>query len=219
MRRYLIFDAHCSVCKRLAETVEEVVDGKLEAISIHSDEARILLDQAYPEGWKHAPYLLTVESDRVHAWTGMSAALRLTQLMGLRRTWRIWTLAWRHGVLWPFRSSSHTVVPSQSLKTRRQFLKAGLGVSLATVVAKLFNYSIFEPEAVYAGACDCTPPCYCTHVDTQTSCICYCHNCNVCPARSDYEVRNICLCGNPCNGYWHCVTIYCDSGQCTEQCA
>ena len=215
MKRYLVFNAKCSACSKLARSIEDAVGDKLEAINIDDSKAMTLLNQAYPEGWEHAPYLVTVEHGKVRAWTGINAVCRLTILMGPRQTWRIWSLARQHGVLWPFDSSK----PSAFTEERRQFLKTGIGVVLATGVAKLFNYSIFEPEEVHAAPCDCTPPCSCTHVDTQTSCICYCHNCNVCPARSDYEVRNICLCGAPCNGYWHCVTVYCNSWQCSEQCA
>ncbi len=220
MKHYLIFDARCTVCGQLAEAVRGATGGKVEAINIYDDKARILLDQAYPEGWEHTPYLVLTERGRVRAWTGIGAAVRLTRLMGPRQTWRIWTIARRHRVLWPFKPPARAVTHGQPLKTRRQFLKTGIGISFAVVVAKLFNYSMFEPKEVYAWACDCTPPCYCTHVDTQTGCVCHCHNCDVCPARTDYEVRYICQCGSPCNGYWHCVTIYCDYDQiCTEQCA
>lgn len=222
MKRYLIFDTHCSVCKSLARAIEEVAGSELEAISIHDDKARVLLDQVYPAGWEHAPYLVMVDQGKVRAWAGINAALRLTLLMGPRQTWRIWTLARRHSVLWPFKLPVHTVSRGQFLKTRRQFLKTGLGISLAMVIAKLFNYPIFEPEEVYAEACFCTPPCFCTHVDTQTNCICHsgCHDCSSCPATTDYEVRYICQCGDPCNGYWHCVIIYCfDEQHCPFWCA
>jgi predicted DCC family thiol-disulfide oxidoreductase YuxK len=50
-KRYLIFDARCSVCKSLAKAIEEAAGSKLEEISIHDAKARTLLDQAYSAGW------------------------------------------------------------------------------------------------------------------------------------------------------------------------
>lgn len=82
MKRYLLFDSRCSVCDQIAQAIEEAAAGKLEAVSIHDARAREWLDQAYPGGWEHRPYLVTVEGDRVKASAGTGMALRLGLLLG-----------------------------------------------------------------------------------------------------------------------------------------
>jgi predicted DCC family thiol-disulfide oxidoreductase YuxK len=101
MERYLLFDAGCSVCNQLAQAIEEAAGGKLEAISIRERRAMKWLDQAYPAGWEHQPYLMTVDGGRVQAFAGLGMALRLGWLLGPRQGWRVWNLALRYGVALP----------------------------------------------------------------------------------------------------------------------
>lgn len=98
MKHYLIFDSHCPICCNLAQAIEEGASGKLKAISIYGPEARELLQTAYPEGWDHQPYLLTVENSSVKAAAGIAMALRLALLLGPRNAWRIWQLSQQYGV-------------------------------------------------------------------------------------------------------------------------
>ncbi|MBI4674070.1 MAG: hypothetical protein HY741_20695 [Chloroflexi bacterium] len=60
MHRYLLFDSHCSKCTDIARAIEKEAQGKLEALTLHDEQARTMLDAAYPNGWEHAPYLVTV---------------------------------------------------------------------------------------------------------------------------------------------------------------
>jgi predicted DCC family thiol-disulfide oxidoreductase YuxK len=101
MERYLVFDAGCGVCSSLAARVTAAADGKLVAVDIRGEQAKGLLDRAFPAGWRHAPYFVEVRDDRVQAHTGWASALRLAQLMGPRRAWRVWSLARQAGVTIP----------------------------------------------------------------------------------------------------------------------
>jgi predicted DCC family thiol-disulfide oxidoreductase YuxK len=96
--KYVIFDGHCSVCTQLAETIQGLSIENLMVLSIHDSEARALLDQAYPKGWKHAPYLLSIEQDKVDASTGIVGAFKLAKIIGVRQAWRIWRMAHRQKV-------------------------------------------------------------------------------------------------------------------------
>ncbi|NOK62969.1 MAG: hypothetical protein GFH27_549319n15 [Chloroflexi bacterium AL-W] len=60
MERYLVFDAGCSVCSRLARQVQAVVGDQITVVSIHDDTARTLLDRVYPAD--HGTYLVFVDA-------------------------------------------------------------------------------------------------------------------------------------------------------------
>ena len=98
MARYLLFDAGCAVCNQSAKAIGEAAAGKLEAVSIRDPQARGWLDQAYPDGWEHRPYLGTLEGEQVRASSGTGMALRLARLLGPGQAWRVWNLARRYGV-------------------------------------------------------------------------------------------------------------------------
>jgi len=122
MRRYLLFDAGCSICNQLARAIEEAAGGKLEAVSLREQRAMKWLDQVYPAGWEHQPYLVTVEGERVQAYAGTGMALQLGWLLGPRQGWRVWSLARRYGVVLP--------AGGEFSAERRGFLKrAGLFVA------------------------------------------------------------------------------------------
>jgi hypothetical protein len=92
--RYLVFDAGCETCSRMAHAIGESATGKLVLVNISSDAATSILDRAFPGGWKRSPYLVEVRGASVRAWTGTSAKWRLGRLLGPRRSWRAW-LVWR----------------------------------------------------------------------------------------------------------------------------
>lgn len=127
MERYLVFNPGCAACSRLAETVQGAAGAKLQTISIQDEQAKTLLDQAYPQGWEFAPYLITVDGGRVHAWTGVGAAVRLGLLMGPRQALRVWSLARRSGVPLPPGSKP----PRAFAASRREFLKVGAALAAA----------------------------------------------------------------------------------------
>ena len=137
MMHYLVFDSRCPHCSHLAETIESATSGQLEAISIHDAKAIALLDQAYPQGWKFAPYLITVSQDKVDAKTGIGAALRLGWLLGPRKGWQIWSLAQQYGIFMP--SSAKLVLTYDA--SRRRFVKYSLFSAIAAAtVGKIFGY-------------------------------------------------------------------------------
>jgi hypothetical protein len=117
----------------------------------------MLLDQAYPEGWDHAPYLAMVNRGRVLAWMGWAMAWRLVWLLGPRKAWHIWTLARQRGIFMP---------PGNNLSqprgtTRRQFLKEGLTAGLVAVVARLGWPASGTQAGVPCIPCvDCGLTCY-----------------------------------------------------------
>jgi hypothetical protein len=43
MRHYLLFDAGCSECNRLADAISMASDGKLSAIDLRDERAHVLL--------------------------------------------------------------------------------------------------------------------------------------------------------------------------------
>ena len=156
MKRFIIFDARCSICTQLAEAIRESSDGKLEALSIYDNEAKTLLDRAHPEGWEHAPYFVMVEQNRVHAWTGFGAAFQLLRLIGIRNAWRVWGLARNQGIVLP----PGTKISSVS-NPRRRFLKVGLAALVAVAVGKVSPaYACIPCETCgitcYGGWCLCT---------------------------------------------------------------
>jgi predicted DCC family thiol-disulfide oxidoreductase YuxK len=207
MKRYLVFDAHCSACNQVTETIKETAGDKLETISIHDPKARTLLDQVYPEGWEYAPYLVIVDHGRTQAWMGWAMAWRLAWLFGPSKTWRVWTLARQYGILLPL-DVNVVRAPNAS---RRQFLKKGLLVGLAALVSNLLSLSFFDQEA-HAGSCGCIPSyCGCIQWGDTTGCTCYtgCHPCSNPPCNTDYYVETTCYCALECGGLRYCMTIYC----------
>jgi hypothetical protein len=99
--------------------IQRQVGSKLELISIHKAEAQELLAQAYPSGWGFAPYVVVVHRGKIVASQGFGAFVRLARLMGLRRTWGLWTKIDR------FRSRPVQFIGSAS-SPRRRFLKASV---------------------------------------------------------------------------------------------
>lgn len=114
--RFLVYDAQCATCSQLATTIHNLVAGKLEPISIYSPEAHALLDQVYPQGWSHQPYLVTVTDAKTSAITGLKMVLQLGTLLGVRKGWEVYTLARQHDV------NLHTL-SRQPVPSRRRFLK------------------------------------------------------------------------------------------------
>lgn len=162
MERYLVYDAQCTACNRLAERIQEAVSGRMKGIDIRVDEARNLLDRAYPAGWKHNPYLVSVDHGEVRAWTGTGAALRLGLLMGPRKALRVWSLARRSGIALPPGSSAAIAYGA----SRRRFLKASAALATAGVLVGWHP----APKA-FAGDCDCN--CYADCYFTQDCSGCF----------------------------------------------
>lgn len=124
MKKYIVFDANCVLCTRLAREIQEKSKGELNVLSIHDDGTKALLDTAYPDGWNYAPHFLEVEQENVRGWTGLGVNYQLLKALGVRHAWHIWRLARREGV-------NRKNKPSQFLFNRRQFMKTGFVTILA----------------------------------------------------------------------------------------
>ncbi len=178
MRRYLLFDAGRATCHQLARAIEEAAGGKLEAASLRKRRAERWLDRAYPAGWEHQPYLVTVDGERVQAYAGPGMALRLGWLLGPRQGWRVWNLGRRYDT---FLSSGTNASPHTT--SRRQFLKAGLAATLTAVAGRLG----FQPVPV-AHACI---PCEDCGVNCQYGAVCL--RLRVCGNPSLYDMCDLLL--------------------------
>lgn len=220
MERYLLFDAGCAVCHQLAQAIEEAAAGKLEALSIRDPQAREWLDRAYPDGWAHQPYLVTVDGDRVQASAGMGMALRLGRLLGPRQGWRVWNLARQSGIPLSLGVGA-TGEQSAFAPGRRTFLKTALGTVIATAASLLFDHPILEFQEAHAQSpCSCFPWwCGCVNTLSWSGCMCE----NLCATHGyctggcnpDYYVRYECLCGPQCGLIRYCMHVTCDGcGQC-----
>lgn len=98
MERYLVYDATCLACNQIAKTIQVSVGDKLEAISIYELKAKTLLDHAFPDVWSHVPYLVVVNHGKVRAWSGISAIIRLGQLLEPQKAWEVWKVAGHHNI-------------------------------------------------------------------------------------------------------------------------
>lgn len=151
MKRYLVFDAKCSTCSNLARSIEDAVKDKLEAINIYDSKAITLLDQAYPEGWEHAPYLVKVDEGRVRVRKGLAMMVQLGWLMGPRQAWHIWRLVRQTGAALP------------TTPARRQFLKLSLGLGFVATMGSLRWLTPVAFACVPCGTCgeNCVVDKYC----------------------------------------------------------
>ncbi len=86
---YIVFDANCPTCCRLAQLIKQVAGSQLNLINIHTEETKSLLDKAFPNGWVHNPYLIQINSGKIRAWTHLNATIRLIWLLGIRKSFLI----------------------------------------------------------------------------------------------------------------------------------
>jgi predicted DCC family thiol-disulfide oxidoreductase YuxK len=54
----LIFNGDCGKCSSLANLIDDLAPAPLELVSIHDRRAAEVLDEAFPSGWRFAPYLV-----------------------------------------------------------------------------------------------------------------------------------------------------------------
>ena len=90
MNLYLIYDAHCAACSNIAATIERYGEKQIVPLSIYNEQAKTLLDTAFPRGWEFSPYLIQETPDCVITWSGMKMGFKLIQLLGLQNAWKIW---------------------------------------------------------------------------------------------------------------------------------
>lgn len=86
----LAFDASCCQCRRLAEQVERVGDGRLDIKPLEDPEVRAWRAQVFGDQPPHAPTLIRVaDGGAVSAWTGPAMAVRTAARLGARSTLRL----------------------------------------------------------------------------------------------------------------------------------
>ena len=117
MKRYLLYDSGCSSCGHLAETVRDAVGDSIDLLSLRTAEAKELLDTALPNGWRFAPYVVTVDEQGIHARTGVLASLQLGLWMGPLKAMRVWK-----------------VITQEFAPKRRGFLRGSLASVLAILM-------------------------------------------------------------------------------------
>lgn len=133
MQKYLLYDSGCSTCSHLADVVHGAVGDSLKLLSLRTPKAKGLLDEAFPNGWRFAPYVMTVDGGNVRASTGIRATMQLGLWMGPVNAMRVW------------RAMTQEFTPK-----RRHFLKGGL----TSIFVLLFMRSQIT-KAVYASKCYC----------------------------------------------------------------
>lgn len=147
MKRYLIFNASCSACNSLALRLEIAAAGKLNAIDIASEQAKDILNQAFPKGWEYNPYLITVKGDRVSASSGNKMVLQLGMLLGPEKAWKIYNQARQYGVKLPSGKQEFS-------SRRRNFLKYTTllaGSLLVTRLKPLNAKTLLEEDKPHDG--------------------------------------------------------------------
>lgn len=151
MKRYLLYDSGCSSCGHLAETVRDAVGDSIDLLSLRTAEAKELLDTALPNGWRFAPYVVTVDEQGVHARTGVLASLQLGLWMGPLKAMRVWK-----------------VITQEFAPKRRGFLRG----SLASVLAILMlTRTAWKTDAQSRNCGSCSAASRCTQA-IYAGCIC-----------------------------------------------
>ena len=85
MERYLLFDAQCLTCSKLAQAVTSTTNGWMTARSLHDPQMQSLLAQTQ-NSQKWEPTLLEVQDDQVRVYRGMALRFKLLSGLGLKRT-------------------------------------------------------------------------------------------------------------------------------------
>lgn len=88
MERYLLFDAGCAICSRMAQELDEVSNGWFTARSLRDEDMQALLRNARPD-WKWEPTLLEVKGTRIRVYTGLKMRSRVATGVGVRRAWQM----------------------------------------------------------------------------------------------------------------------------------
>lgn len=149
MKRYLLYDSGCSSCGHLAETVREAVGDSIDLLGLRTAEAKELLDTALPQGWRFAPYVVTVDEQGVHARTGFLASMQLGLWMGPRRAMRVWK-----------------VVTQEFAPKRRGFLRGSFASILVVLFMRSSVIKAVSQSGCYCGVARCIsyihgPQCRC----------------------------------------------------------
>lgn len=134
MKRFLLFDSGCSLCTKLAQSIEKETNNWLQVRSLRDLEMKVLMDKIKP-GWEWEPTLIEIDDAKhVEIYTGLKMQTKFIMGLGLRRTIQIAKLVQQSSVAMPTVDTG-----------RRNFIKQGtLGfASLALLFTPSLNLSDF----------------------------------------------------------------------------
>ena len=101
MQLYLVYCVQDFEDNLLSDKIEAAAGGEIKEISITTEQANELLDQAFPKGWKYHSYLISVNQGRVSGTTGHEMFIQLRTLLGPQEGWQVYSLAQQYGVKLP----------------------------------------------------------------------------------------------------------------------
>lgn len=130
----LAFDAGCGKCNEVIDGITDIAGERLTVAGLGEDRIRALRHQALGDHAPFAPTLLAVDTDRVRAWAGPRMSVRLSLLLGPRRSLAVARALNRMDV----------IVHGD----RRRFLKAAPGVALGVF---LFSGGAAAPAMAAPG--------------------------------------------------------------------
>ena len=128
-RLVLGFDAGCMACSKIAEEVTRVSNGRLEVLSLASEQMVEWRRTAFGPNPPWTPTLIDVTDDEVSARTGAGMGLALVRTLGVGGSWRV---AQALGEL--RRESAANARGPMSSVTRSGFLKGAVGVALGVTI-------------------------------------------------------------------------------------
>lgn len=143
--RYLLFDAGCLACSRLARDIEHATDGRIVARSLREPAMQTLLDGAQP-GWRWEPTLVEVDGARARAYTGAALRAKLFLVVGPRRTLRVAHLVRRAPV------SVSPVPPTQAAGAGEQIGRQRLLARGAALLGGAILVGKLSPQHLAAAA-------------------------------------------------------------------
>lgn len=133
-RRYLLFDAGCSVCTNLATKIEQASGGSLMARNLRDSDVMTLLNKAR-SNWKWEPALLEVDGEHIELFTGLAMRARLALVLGPKRTWQV------------MRVVANTVASTTKDTPRRAFIRQGAMAIAGTFLGASSLGSIARAES------------------------------------------------------------------------
>jgi len=88
-RYFLAFDAACTSCSTLAQSIRELSDGRLLPISLHDPHVTTWRSEIQGDQARWEPTLFEVGLKGRRAWTGRAMVWRLVGLLGPSRSWKL----------------------------------------------------------------------------------------------------------------------------------
>lgn len=126
---FLGFDATCGAGSNYSDFIDQGSDGIVAAVSLHEPMVRDWIEQTSGSTTSLRPTLFRVRGEKIEAWTGHGLFLRLTQVLGPKRAWR---LAESVGEM-----KSDVITPESSGRFDRRRMLTGLsGIAAGLLLAQ-----------------------------------------------------------------------------------